>query len=104
MPPKALLTSITVCAALTSTPPAADAAATSPADSFDRRWGVGRLRAPALLPAGPAGLLTTPGADSGGWLLPLCCCRLAVALDAPRPLLLPAAGSLREAPPLAALP
>jgi hypothetical protein len=98
------LTSMTVCAALTSAPPAAAAAANSPADSLERRFGVGKLRAPELLPAAAGGLVNPLGCEvSGGLLLLRCCCWVPLEVDAALLFLVPAAGGLRPLPPLAAL-
>jgi hypothetical protein len=96
------LTSMTVCAGLPSAPPAAAAAASSPADSRDLLCGVGKLSVPAEL---LAGLVRLPGSDSGGLLLERCgcrCCWLAAGSGAARLRLLLPAG-LRELPPLAVL-
>lgn len=99
-----VLTSMTVCAALTSAPPAAAAAANSPADSLERRFGVGKLSAPELLPAAAGGLVNPSGCEaSGGLLLLRCWCWLPFELDGALLLLLTAAGGLRPSPPLAAL-
>jgi hypothetical protein len=99
-----VLTSMTVCAALTSAPPAAAAAANSPADSLERRFGVGKLSAPELLLAAAGGLVNPLGCEaSGGLLLLRCWCWLPFELDGALLLLLTAAGGLRPLPPLAAL-
>lgn len=96
---------MTVCAGRASVPPAAPAS--SPADSLDRLWGVGKLTAPVWMPAGP-GLVSWSGVDAGGLKLLLrccsgCCCWLLAASAEALVLLLPVAAAGRlELPPLPA--